>query len=509
MKLGAVLSYASIAINIIAGLLYTPWMLEQLGDSYGLYTLANSIITLFLVDFGLSTATSKFVSKYRAEGNDEKANNFLGAIYKLYLLIDGVIFTALIVIFFLSDIIYANLTPIELEQFKVVYVISALFAVINFPFVTLNGILTANEKFVQLKLADVIYRVIYVGMTIVALLLGYGLYALVTVHAVAGLIIIAFKLIVIKKTTKSRPNFKYRDRGVYKDIFKISIWMTIATLAQRLVFNITPTVLGITVKDKTSEAIAVFGVLTTIEAYIYTITTAINGMFMPKISRIYTKENGEETIMPLFIKVGRFQYLLNGLMVVGFFTVGQLFLKLWVGDTYGEANLNVLYWGVLLVIIPGIFYNSLQIANTTLIVRDKTHITAIINTMTGLLNIILSFILSMKMGVIGACISIFVAYTVRAVACLILYKTSLKLNILSFIKKCYIQSGIPVVLSILAGMLIKQVMTGTSWFHLALNGVIIVAIYGLLVLLLGVNKAEKKSIVRLIKSKLNRNNKEV
>ena len=60
IKFGAILSYVSIAVNIIAGLLYTPWMVNQIGgDDYGLFTIVNSLITLFMVDFGLSAATSR------------------------------------------------------------------------------------------------------------------------------------------------------------------------------------------------------------------------------------------------------------------------------------------------------------------------------------------------------------------------------------------------------------------------------------------------------------------
>ena len=73
IKLGAVLSYASIAINILSGLLYTPWMINQIGQNdYGLYTLANSVITLLMVDFGLSSATARYLSKYNAEGKKEE-----------------------------------------------------------------------------------------------------------------------------------------------------------------------------------------------------------------------------------------------------------------------------------------------------------------------------------------------------------------------------------------------------------------------------------------------------
>ena len=45
LKAGAVLNYVAIALNMIIGLLYTPYMLRMLGQSeYGLYSLAASII---------------------------------------------------------------------------------------------------------------------------------------------------------------------------------------------------------------------------------------------------------------------------------------------------------------------------------------------------------------------------------------------------------------------------------------------------------------------------------
>ena len=286
LKIGAVLSYFSIALNLIAGLLYTPWMVAQIGKAdYGLYTLANSLISLFMVDFGLSTATSRYLSKYRAENNQEKVNNFLGVIYKLYIIIDAIILIAFAVVFFFLGSIYKNLTPEELGRFKVVFVVSASFAILNFPFVTFNGILTAYEKFIPLKLADVIYRVLLVGLTVAALLAGQGLYALVIVHAVAGLAIILYKYATIKKMTPIKVNFHFSDHSLYKSIFAFSLWATVAALAQRLIFNITPTILGIVTN---TAAIAVFGVVTTIEGYVFTISTAVNGMLAAVTSAITT-----------------------------------------------------------------------------------------------------------------------------------------------------------------------------------------------------------------------------
>lgn len=493
VKIGAILSYISIALNILSGLFYTPWMVRQIGQSqYGLYTLANSVITLFLVDFGLSSATGRYLSKYHAEGDEEKANNFLGAIYKLYFIIDTLIFILLFAFFFFIDSIYVNLTTEELKQFKVVYIIAASFAVFNFPFVTFNGILTAYEKFIPLKLADLIYRVLIVGLTVLALLLDFGLYALVSVHVIAGLAVMLFKFIVISKSVPAKPNFKYKDDSLYKDIFGFSIWVTVSSLAQRLIFNITPTILGIMVD---SSAIAVFGVVTTIEGYTYTITSAINGMFMPKIARIYAQTDEETDINPLLIKVGKFQYILNGLIVVGFAIIGQPFIKLWMGTGY-----EIAYYGVLLVVIPGLFYNSLQIANTAMIVQKKVNLQAWVNVAMGIINVICSFILSKYYGLIGACISIFIAYMLRAISLNFIYYKELKIDMPQFVKEVYLKMLIPILLSIAVGVLMNCLIPNGGWTILIVKGVIIAAVYLIQVFLLGFKREEQRAIFNQIKS---------
>lgn len=491
LKIGAVLSYFSIALNLVAGLLYTPWMVAQIGKAdYGLYTLANSLISLFLVDFGLSTATSRYISKYRAENNQEKVNNFLGVIYKLYLIIDAVILVTFVVVFFFIGNIYKKLTPDEIERFKVVFLLSASFAVVNFPFVTFNGILTSYEKFIQLKLADVIYRVLLVGLTVAALLAGYGLYALVAVHAIAGLVIIAYKYIVIKRTTPIKVNFKFSDKAMYRSIFAFSLWTTVATLAQRLIFNITPTILGAVAN---SAAIAVFGVITTIEGYVFTISTAINGMFLPRISKMCIGENKEKNVSELLLKVGKFQYIINGAIVAVFAVVGKSFIQLWMGSDYTDA-----YTGIMLVIIPGLFYNALQIAHTTLIVEKKVKIQAYVNLGMGLVNVILSFLFSWKIGVLGACISIFMAYTLRLVLLLVVYQKNLKLDIKLFIRECYCRMSIPVVISIVFGLFVNHLVADGGWIVFACKGLAVGLIYIISVCFIGLSKSDRKQIFGMI-----------
>lgn len=491
IRLGALLSYFSIFLNIGAGVIYTPWMIRQIGQGeYGLFTLANSLISLFMIDFGLSAATSKYVSEYHVRNEEEKVNNFLGAIYKLYLFVDTIILLTLVVIFFFIDKIYVNLSIHELAQFKVVYCIAALYSIISFPFITTNGILTAYEKFVQLKMADVLYRVLVILFMVIALINGKGLYALVTVNATVGLLVIVYKIFIIKKATPVKVNFKHTEKGIYKEVFGFSFWTTVASLAQRLVFNITPSILGMV---SGALEIAVFGIVTTIESYSFTITNAINGMFMPKISKIYIEDNRDDRIMNLMLKVGRFQYALNGILVVGFLVLGKSFISLWMGKDYINA-----YYGIVLVLIPGLLYNPMQIAHTAMVVRNKVKKQAEVNLLMGIVNVLLSYNLSKKYGVVGACIAICIAYLFRTIALIIIYKKDLALDMILFVKKCYIRYLPILAISTIVGFGVLKMIDSLNWIGLTVNAIILLLVYSILFFILGVNSSERTKIKNMI-----------
>ena len=72
---------------------------------------------------------------------------------------------------------------------------------------------------------------------------------------------------------------------------------------------------------------------------------AINGMLLPKVSRVIHQER--QSILPLMIKVGRLQILMIGIVFWGFMVLGKDFVNLWLGDGFEEV-----YLCTLLLIVP-------------------------------------------------------------------------------------------------------------------------------------------------------------
>ena len=224
---------------------------------------------------------------------------------------------------------------------------------------------------------------------VIALLAGYKLYALVAVNALVGIVMIVIKYLYLSRKVPIKIDFSYFDYDLLKQLFAFSAWVTVIGIAQRLLINITPTILGI---FSGSDQIAVFAIGTTIEGYTWMFASALGGLFLPKVSRLMATENRDE-VSRLMIKVGRIQLFVVGIIIIGFITLGKQFITLWVGDSFKQSYLVVLF-----LIVPGFITLTQQIAYTLLHVENKLKYWAVLFICASVLSIGLSMFLSPRYG---------------------------------------------------------------------------------------------------------------
>lgn len=496
IKLGALISYVALAINILASLFYLPWMVNMIGKpNYGLYSLAASFIALFMLDFGLSASVSRFVAKYKAEGKFEEINEVISTILRLYLIIDAFIFVILGGVFFFLDKIYVGLTTEEIAVFRQLYVIVAINSIVSFPFLPLSGILNAYELFIQQKCAELFNKLFSILLIVLALLHGGDVRVLVVANVISGVLTIFLKLFFVKKHTKIAVNVKRFNKQLFREVASFSIWITVMSLAQRCIFNLAPSILGIV---SNSTEIALFAPANTLEGYFYTISAAVNGLFLATVSR-YVANNEEDKIFTLMVRVGRYQFLVMGFVFIEFFCIGQDFMTLWMGKEFVKV------WPCALILfIPDIMIFSQQIANTTVIAKNKVKQQAIGYIIMAVCCVSLSFMLSKIMGSLGACISIGVGYSVLFIYMNILYYKELKINVYGFYKECYFKLALPMIMVAIIGFLIcTKVFHISGWVGLIIRAISVMILY-FLVMFFFLNKQEKemlKNVLSKIKGK--------
>ena len=103
IKIGIILSYLTILIVNVGGLISTPIIVKTLGNSqYGLYLMMSSIVGyIFLVDLGITNTINRFVAKYKALNDFKGENEFLNSILQIVIFLTVIITVITFIIYFL------------------------------------------------------------------------------------------------------------------------------------------------------------------------------------------------------------------------------------------------------------------------------------------------------------------------------------------------------------------------------------------------------------------------
>lgn len=458
IKKGAIISYVAIFLNIVITFFYTPWMIRKIGVSdYGLYSLVYSFISYFILDFGLSQAIQRFIAKYRAEGDEDKVSKMVGITTRVYLIIDSIIFTVLFVLYFFISDIFNGLTPEEIERLKGLYVIAGTFSVLSFVFKPMAGAMMAFEYFVEEKALEMFNRVGAVLGVCVALAMGANVFALILINGAFSLLSSLLKFWVFKKKSRLNIQWTYYNKEELKGIFSFSMWTFGNGLAQRMRLSLIPSVLGVL---SNSTEIAIFAMGLSLEAMIYTISSAINGLFLPMVSRMVYNEKRAE-LLNLMIRVGRIQLFIFSLIFSIFFIFGKQFLHLWVGNDFLPV-----YWVLLLLIFVNFVGLTQRIAEDLIYVENKIKQITIRIFIFSFIGLIIACLLAKHYGAVGCAMGTCFGLCSYMVSINRYYIKHLGLNMAKFFRECHMRIMPVIIIISVSAYFIASNFLMDSWFKL-------------------------------------------
>lgn len=488
---GAVISYIAIFINIAISFLYTPWMLRQIGTSdYGLYNLIISFMSYFTVDFGISITVARFIAKYRAEGDDKKVENIIGLSLKIFFVIDAVIFLCLFVCYFFIADIFKGLTLEEISKLKVLYIISGTFSILSFGLKPLDGVLVAYEYFVPAKVMDMVYKVGSVLFVVVALLLGGNIYILVLINGALAFLTQLYKFIYWSKKTHLHPNINFADSQIRKMVFSFSLWVFIGALAHQFRLTLISTILGIC---SNSEQIAIFSLGVVLQAMIWTLSNALNGLFFPKVTLLSHTNNSDE-IMKLMLQVGRIQLYLVFAVFSGFLIFGRTFINLWIGDSFLDV-----YYIVLCLTFANLLGNTLQIAVDMAYAENKIKYITRVGFVTSVIGVIFSILLAKDYGAIGCGICSGLSLLLTQLGYLHVFNKRLCLDIKHFLLKCHLKILPKLFVFSALFCLIYINFSDSNWFKLMLWILLYIIVYFIFIYKRLFNEYEKMLVRSMTK----------
>lgn len=347
LKAGAALNYVSICLNMVVGLIYTPYMLRMLGQSeYGLYSLAASIIAyLTVLDLGFGNAIIRYTAKFRAEGKQREQEEMFGMFFILYIGIGVIAMIAGSVLSLNVENMFSRaMTDTEVSRTRIMLWLMTFNLAFTFPMSIWGSIMSAYERFVFQRIVSIVRSVLNPVVMILLLVIGYKAIAMVVVTTIFNVATLLINWWYCKYRLTIKVRFAKFKWGFLKEVSIYSFWIFLNAIMDRIYWSTGQFVLGI---YKGSVAIAVYAVAIQLESMYMMFSTAISSVFLPKVTSMVTKGSSDEEISDLFIRTGRIQYIVMAYILSAFVVFGKQFIILWAGDDYADA-----YYLTLMFFVP-------------------------------------------------------------------------------------------------------------------------------------------------------------
>ena len=219
-KMGTTLSYLHIFLANTISILYTPYMLQMMGQSeYGLYGTASSFISyLSVLSFGIGGAYIRFNARCRAandrEGEKQLNGMFLTVFSVLALLVmaGGIGCTVLA-----ERLVDQTFTPTELYKLRVIIVLLTVNMMISFVFNVVMMALNAYEKYIALKGMALATSILTPIANIIALKMGGRSIAITAISLGISIASYLFCFFYARKAIKMEFSFICNINNLHAD----------------------------------------------------------------------------------------------------------------------------------------------------------------------------------------------------------------------------------------------------------------------------------------------------
>ncbi|MBR7178113.1 MAG: polysaccharide biosynthesis protein [Oscillospiraceae bacterium] len=498
LRSGVLLSYLNLALGMIIPFFYTPVMLGYLGQAeYGLYSLSSSAVSyLSLLSFGFGSTIIRYIAKYRAEGDRPGEERAFGFFLMLYMLMAAAsVILGFVISANVEHIFSESLTAPEQKKMKVLVLLMACSTAIAFPISVFSAVIAAHERFICEKTLNILATAAGPLANLAALWMGYSSVGMVLAGLIMQTVFLFPKAIYCFRNIGVRPRFSGVPKGLVREMFVFSFFTFLATLVDLLFWATDKVILGMLVG---TTAVAIYNMGGTFNSIVMGLSTSVSGLLVPRITAMAVTQTKKSEWTALFIRIGRLQFIIIGLVVSGFSVFGRTFLGLWVGADYLDA-----FWVAVLTLFPLCIPLIQNTGVCILTAQNKHRFRSVVYLLIAIVNIVTTWLAVPKWGYIGAAFCSCVAYLLgQGLIMNLYYHRVTGLDIPLFWKNIVKMSVVPAGMMAVGLWLIGRFPI-TDWLMFFVSVAAYTGIYALLMYRFSLNGYEKdmlrKPLVKLLR----------
>ncbi len=383
-------------VSIVISFFMLPFLVRMLGDKwYGLWTIATSITGYYyLVDFGLATAVTRYVTRYISKREDDNANQIINTSLVIYSALGFVIILFSFGICLLAHYFTADYA--ELKLLRLVILITGLNLALEFPFKAFAGIIGSYVRYDLLTYGHFAVMLVCTGLTVFFISRGYGVVSLAVIGLAGSQISnIMFYLICRHLFSGMKLSFRHFRKERVRELFTYSVWSFVIQISDQIRFRISSIVIGIALSAQFVTHYFIGARL--VELFMNLVFRATN-ILMPVFTRYHAEGNYREIGSKLlfFTKINAIGAVFGGGLII---ILGKPFIARWMGENYLDA------YPVLVVLMVGIIFEIIiNPSNNVLYAVARHRSLALVSIIESLTNLGLSLLLIRHYGIVGVAV---------------------------------------------------------------------------------------------------------
>lgn len=492
-RVGILLSYGLVAVNAVAGLLFTTVLLGNLGqDAYGLYKLAVSWTALISVlDFGLGGTITRYVIKYKTQSDPQGEARFLSMAFVTYGVLAGLVLIIGAALCAVLPVFNRSITSQQAPQFRAIFIsLVAKTCVLLFNH-GYSGRFMAEERFVYIKLYALANTVLRVVLVCLLLPLAPSAITVVSLDLALSVALLLCNMVARKVFGLSPVRSFQWDSALFREIFVFTSSIFLVSVINQFNGNVDAIVLGM---YSTTTSVGLYASIMQIYVVYCTLSTSVQEVFLPQVSKSVFSGGSDDAITESIITPSRMQLMVLGLALTGFVHLGEGFLGVWLADAYSPEMLrqgHIVGIVVMAAALWQLFQNS---ATNILKAKNMLQGKVVITAASTAANFLITLLLVPRFGMVGAAagtaVSMIFGY---GIATNIYYHKVVKINLKLYYKKTLSGLWAVILFGLVVGYPVKQIpMEGMVGF--AVKAFVFATLYLAAVVCWGLNPSEKRKL---------------
>jgi len=405
-------NWLGLLINIVVSFFLAPFVVNHLGaDMYGIWAVVMQFTGyVYLMDFGVRDSIIRYTAKYRATQNVLALRRILSVALILYSIVFlfGMLFTSVISFVLLG---FINISSVHMADAQIALFLMGANISVSFLFNIYGGLLQGLQRFDVSNVIGVIFGLLRAATVVVVLNGGGKVVELAGIQVwftlLGGIItVIAAQILMRREGLSIRPIHMTarKFRVLLRLVSGHSTYVFINNIGQKLTFATDALIISVFLPIASVTYYAIAGNLI---SYLITLVASTAQVFNPVASH-YAVQNDKAGLRTLMLRSARLN-LFIGLPIVGtYILLGDIFVRLWMGEEFVEKAYEVL---MVLGFAQILSFPHHTIASILYGIGQHRTL-AFLRMAEGLINLALSILLVKSIGLIGVAIGTAIPHTI-------------------------------------------------------------------------------------------------